>query len=280
MNIRETMEELEQKWLRQAYVFCRQCFSGIFLPSHDETHHLRTWHFARDLIPGFHRNIHPLTANQTEGILLAVMLHDTGMSKTPDVTHGHESRRLAEAFFKEMPASPVLAPEILEAIEKHDDKTYTTHPSRDTDEGIILSLLSLADDMDAFGNTGVFRYYEIYRLRGIPVGQLAERVIPNLDQRYHILAEKLSAWPDASRLHRERYLMTRHFFKDLDNKIPEALTVIDTIEKYIRIPRIKPEKAIPEILKNPGSKYITEFFTSLKKELALTGNLPNTQNIN
>ncbi len=275
MNIRETMEEFEHKWLRQAYGFCRQCFSGVFLPSHDETHHLRTWHFARGLIPGFHRNIHPLTADQIEGILLAVMLHDTGMSKTPDITHGHESRRLAEVFFGEIPASPALAPEILEAIEKHDDKTYITHPSQETDEGIILSLLSLADDMDAFGNTGVFRYYEIYRLRGIPVGQLAEKVIPNLDQRYRTLAEKLSVVPDTLQQHRERYLITRHFFEDLHNKMPEALAVIDAFDKFIRVPRTKPEKAIPEILKNPGNKYVTNFFTSMQNELALSADLQN-----
>ncbi len=280
MTIRETIDAAEHKWLGEVYGYCRQCFSTAYLPSHDETHHLRAWHFARELIPGYHKIIRPLSRDQVEGILLAVMLHDTGMSETIDFTHGHASRRLSEIFFSRTPDPPALSRAILEAIEKHDDKDYSSLPSAVSDEGIILSLLSLADDMEAFGFTGVFRYYEIYVMRAIPTGQLAGRVLPNLDHRFRSMQAQLASWPDILGKQKKRYLITRNFFVSLQEKDPGAREVIEVFEKYIRIPREKPERVIPEIPKQQKAAYVSDFFTGMQKELLLSGDFRNMQNIN
>lgn len=267
MGIPETIEQKERKWLGRAYGFCRDCFSGTYLPSHDETHHLRAWHFAKTLIPGYHQAIQQLTPEQMEGILLAVMLHDTGMAETTDVTHGRASRRLAETFFANMPAPPALAADILTAIEKHDDKSYSSGISPVSDEGIILSVLSMADDMDAFGATGVFRYYEIYSLRGFTVKEMAKAVLSNLDRRHETMVSKLQCWPKAFSDTERRYLITRRFFEDLQAGNPEALMVTDIFESAMRRPLIKPEEAIPEVLRASRDPYVSAFFTRMHEEL-------------
>ncbi|MCD6202433.1 MAG: hypothetical protein J7K46_11565 [Bacteroidales bacterium] len=268
MNIRETIDAAEHKQLGEAFDFCRKCFSTVYLPSHDETHHLRVWHFAKGLIPGYHKTIRPLSRDQVEGILLAVMLHDTGMSETIDFTHGHASRRLAAMFFSRTPSPPTLTHAILTAIEKHDDKNYASPHSPASDEGIILSLLSLADDMDAFGFIGVFRYYEIYVMRAIPSGQVAERVLPNLDHRFNTMEAQLAPWTDLLRKQKKRYLITHNFFVNLQEKDPGAKEVIEVFEQHIRIPRKNPEQIIPEMLKHKKTTYVSDFFTGMQKELS------------
>lgn len=268
MTIQEIIEEVEHQWLDQLYDFCRSCFSTIYLPSHDESHHLRTWHFSRELIPGYDQRIYPLTKPLIEGTLIAAMLHDTGMSETIDFTHGRAGRRLAESFLSQYSTPPVLNVKILEAIEKHDDKNYSNSMSRNTDTDVMLSLLSLADDMDAFGAIGVFRYYEIYTLRGIPVNQLAVRVLPNLENRYKTMAHHLQTWPGILTKQKQRYRETRQFFEDLGKDNSSTLQVIHYFEEYIRILQKKPEQVMPGLLKNIRGKYALDFFTGLQNELS------------
>jgi HD superfamily phosphodiesterase len=267
MNIQKTIEQAEYKWLSEVYNFCRNGFSSTYLPSHDETHHFRVWHFAKALIPGYHSIIHPFTTAHIEGILLAAMLHDTGMSETLDVNHGRAGRHLAVLFLNKMPSIPELADDILDAIEKHDDKSYSSESSREKDEGIILTILSLADDMDAFGAIGVFRYYEIYLLRGITVGKMAGKVLPNLDRRYDAIENRLQSWPKMLSDIEKRYRTTRGFFEDLQASDPRALNVTDIFESVMRKPRLKPEEAMPEILKNVDDPYMAAFFAEMQREL-------------
>ncbi len=268
MNIQTTAEQIEKKWLGETYGYCRKCFSGTHLPSHDEIHHLRVWYFAKTLLPEYHKRIHELSREHIEGILLAAMLHDTGMSQTLDITHGRASRRLAETFFLSSSSPPALADDILAAVEKHDDKSYSDVISTETDQGIIFSVLSLADDLDAFGATGVFRYYEIYLLRGFEVSEMATAILPNLDRRYESVTMKLASLPNLLTGIEQRYLTTRRFFEDLKTGDPCALRILDTFEISIRKPGIKPEQAIPEILKKGGDPCVSRFFRIMQRELS------------
>ncbi len=267
VDIDTVIKQIESTRLEEAYGFCKGCFSGTYLPSHDETHHLRAWHFAKTLIPGYHKAIQRFTPEQIEGILLAVMLHDTGMAETTDVTHGRASRRLAETFFAGMVIPPALTAGILIAVKKHDDKSYSSALSAASDEGIILSVLSTADDMDAFGTIGVFRYYEIYSLRNVKVKEMAGEVLPNLDRRYEVMGSKLQCCPEAFSDTGRRYLITRRFFEDLKAGDSRALKVTDIFEHSIRAPRKKPEAAIPEILRNFREPYVSGFFNRMQEEV-------------
>jgi HD superfamily phosphodiesterase len=222
----------EQEWLGRTLAYCRNCFPGGVLPSHDEQHHLRTWRYARQLIPLARRHLFPLIGEEITALLLACLLHDTGMRETLSPAHGAASRRLAARFFDTQPQAPPLREEILTAIEKHDEKEYREKITPDTPAGRILTLLTVADDLDALGYTGIYRYYEIYSLRGILLTETALRVKDNLEKRFGHMQPLLEHDPSLLQYHRRRYRITRSFFEDLaGRKKGEALAVIRFLEK-------------------------------------------------
>lgn len=243
------------------------------MPSHDESHHLRTWYFARDLIMALIKDGAQFSPDIIEAVLIAVLLHDTGMSITTDVTHGTASRKLTGQFFSGISGTPVLKEEILQAIERHDNKDYTKEAVTGNNTGVILFILSLADDMDAFGTIGVFRYYEIYTLRGIHTEDLPEKIIPNLDNRFMTMSVRLKNLSRFLSVQKKRYLQTRKFYEDLSGSsstsdLEGAEKVIRYFEEEIRMPRNKPEEIIPSLLPGISKNYPLFFFTEFKKELS------------
>jgi len=108
--------------------------------------------------------------------------------------------------------------QILDAIEKHDDKNYTNKQAPKS----ILSILCTADDIDAFGLIGVIRYSEIYMLRGLNMNQLSDSVIKNLDKRFTHFESTYKFLPYLYEKQYKKYQITRKFFEALENEI--ALT--------------------------------------------------------
>ncbi len=266
--VRKLIITAGQQWLGRTYDYCRRCFAGHYLPSHDETHHLRVWHYARQLILLFYRDDLPPDAAEIEAHLLASLLHDTGMAETISADHGAAGRRLAARFFETLPTPPLLAKEILRAIEKHDDKTYREEADPATPAGRILILLSLADDLDAFGYIGVFRYYEIYTLRGLSVSNDSRKIIRNLDLRFEHMQPYLLPEDDFPARHRQRYLITRSFFEDLAGRRREdALRVIRFLDEEILQPRRRPEEVLNGTSFPAEDPYLHRFLTEMSKEL-------------
>jgi len=258
----------EQKWLGRTYAYCRACFGAVSLPSHDEHHHLRTWHHARALIAMAQPHLFPLTGDEIKALLLACLLHDTGMSETLSPAHGAASRHLAERFFNTLPDPPPLREEILTAIEKHDDKAYREKISTDSPGGRILTLLAVADDLDAFGYTGVCRYYEIYSLRLIPVAAMANKVVENLEKRFGNMQPLLSLSPELLQHHRQRYRITRGFFEDLaGRKKEEALTVIRYLEDLLKDPPRSIREKLTTSLSGIKEPYLKKFLSGWLNEI-------------
>ncbi len=258
----------EQEWLGRAYAYCRECFRDITLPSHDERHHLRTWYHARELLTAAQPRLSPPGGDGIKALLLACLLHDTGMSETLSPAHGAASRRLAERFFSTLPEAPPLQEEILTAIEKHDDKTYRQKISGDTPAGRIFTLLAVADDLDAFGYTGVCRYYEIYSLRHIPVTAMAGKVQDNLEKRFGNMQPLLSSSPALLQHHRQRYLITRNFFEDLaGRKKEEALTVIRFLEDLLKDPPHEISRELDTAISGTENAYLKKFLSGWRKEM-------------
>ena len=85
------------------------------------------------------------------------------MSVDPGVKHGKHSRDLCQRFLMENNLPENDFTDVLEAIENHDNKDY----SGNTIQNDLLTILSISDDLDAFGITGIYRYSEIYLTRGI-----------------------------------------------------------------------------------------------------------------
>ncbi|MFN8208794.1 MAG: HD domain-containing protein, partial [Bacteroidales bacterium] len=143
----QILTRVEDRWLQILYLHDREIFSGIHLPSHDHTHHLRVWQFARELVMVWEESGRRFSMEEIELLILAVFFHDTGMSRTQQSRHGLVSREFCEAFLQENKLSAMAGKaELLDAIEQHDNKDYgLTH----RDPTGLLTLLNLADDLDA-----------------------------------------------------------------------------------------------------------------------------------
>jgi len=184
------MEDLiynvEQKWLKTLFKVCRDAFSDSFLPSHDETHHYRVWTIAIELIRELGAQNIYFSETDIEKIIIAVFFHDVGMSKNPDKEHGKISREICEDFFKKNQDKKIKGlNEIYEAIENHDDKEYKNNIHLHKDPKTLFSILSVSDDLDAFGIIGIYRYAEIFLMRNININELPDRVLDNITHRYH-----------------------------------------------------------------------------------------------
>ena len=178
--------EAERKWLLPLEKHCSALFRDTFLPSHSAGHHRRVWENCKSILRETDSFNPCISEKLTEGLLVAAWFHDTGMAVDPGPSHGQHSRKLCEAYFEPGGvAAPVLLDEILDALENHDSKERMLYRTISAEEPPgILELLSVADDMDAFGITGIYRYTEIYLHRGMPLRELGIRILRNARLRF------------------------------------------------------------------------------------------------
>ena len=173
-------------------ILCRRLFESAPMPSHDHLHHSRVWENAKVLLGRLHDAgmiSDPLIA---EKAIIAAFLHDTGLTLNREPDHGVQSRQICSKFLMTTDLSEADQEEILDAVEKHDDKDYTGA----SDPASLAAVISAADDMDAFGHEGIGRYAEIYMLRGIPPDELPRKVIANAESRFRHLEMTYSMFPD------------------------------------------------------------------------------------
>jgi hypothetical protein len=235
-TLNNLISSVEKEWLGKLYDHCRSSFKDRFLPSHDHYHHYRVWLFARELFSAFGHAGLSVSAEKICQTIFAVFFHDLGLSVTLAENHGSAGRDLCIEFFRDNDLKPPAGfEEILDAIEKHDDKTVSnTQAGVATGKFTLLDILRTCDDLDAFGYTGVYRYAEIYMLRRIPDELLAERVLENLDNRY-LNFTGIFPHPDAFARHQEsRYLITRDFYTALNEETGSS-NLLDHKRLIIRV---------------------------------------------
>ncbi len=192
-------------------------FSHTWLPSHDHTHHRRVWLFAKELVRALCTEGCHFSESKLEQLIIAVFFHDTGLTQTLDASHGRESREICRKFLNGFSAfSTDSAETILAAVEKHDDKTYAESfpPGKELPDD-ILTMLAVCDDLDAFGATGVFRYLEIYVQRGVPLRMMPEKVLENLEKRFHFLVQNFNMLGNFIQVHKKRYHYTADFYRKM-----------------------------------------------------------------
>ncbi|MBE0675786.1 MAG: HD domain-containing protein, partial [Bacteroidales bacterium] len=154
MRINQDKIQLNEYYTRLTDFFSRH-FGNTSIPSHDLSHHNRVWMNASYLINQMEAGPDFVFDNRKKlQVLIACMLHDIGMAKDSGVNHGRESRKLCEIFLHDHIPDESLHPDILIAVENHDNKKYTNIHPPDS----LLTILSVADDIDAFGFIGVYRY--------------------------------------------------------------------------------------------------------------------------
>ncbi|HEX2976523.1 MAG TPA: HD domain-containing protein [Bacteroidales bacterium] len=257
---------------QQFKVLLEDFFTSIYdeksLPSHGIGHHRRVWNYARELAP-------VLTGYNTPNpsfpgsLIIACYLHDLGMAIDPGITHGHHSANLCRQFLLQHGLKESDFPGLLSAILNHDNKNYGSNSAEDG----LFTILSVSDDLDAFGFIGVFRYFEIYSCRGISINRISDAIRENAQKRFSHFEEIFSFDQLLTHKHRERYEVLDQFFAGLKDQLTGSIKpgTFDHIEIIKVLEAMMSEKnEISCIIKenkeslNPSLKW---FFTGLSLEL-------------
>jgi hypothetical protein len=275
--LKQRIREAEEIWLLPLINHCNKLFSEVFLPSHDHLHHYRVWSNAKDLMIMLQESGCRISPELPLQLILAAFFHDTGLIRNHDEKHGLESRRLCEAFFRsgDHPL-PEGFPEILDAIEHHDDKSFRGRSIHSEPERQVLRLLSTSDDLDAFGYTGIYRYAEIYLCRDINLMELPGMILENLNNRFNNLKSILEPLPHFIYRQEIRYWITREFYHALAEANAAGAERADWKRELIRIFQdgirrkenlLKRERILPEMEHN---KEIQQFFMLIDEENSIS----------
>ena len=228
----DPLSSAEKIWLQPLYTYCKNLFNNKKLVSHDHTHHLRVWQYARQLLEEIGKTGQTIDQETVEHTIIACFFHDTGMSEKLEPRHGRVSRAICEKYFRSHPADIQNFETIFDAIEMHDDKSYAATQNENSFLPTSpLAVLQVADDLDAFGAIGVFRYAEIYLLRNIPSNEISDRVIENSQTRFNNITKKYTLLTDFLAFHRQRLDYLIHFYQSLKNKDNDAVAVFDFFQK-------------------------------------------------
>jgi HD superfamily phosphodiesterase len=208
MNLTASIESAELRFKQILEDFFISVYDEKNLPSHGIDHHRRVWGYAKELLSRFCcRNNSHSTCDPSK-LIIASYIHDIGMSVEPGPRHGKISRDFCIQFFDRYNLDKDEYTDVLETIENHDKKDY----SADTGTGSLLTILSVADDLDAFGFIGIYRYSEIYIKRGIDPHNLGYLIRENASKRFQNFATIFSLWNEYVQSHRKRYNILDEFF--------------------------------------------------------------------
>lgn len=277
MNCLNKLQKVENSWLDPLYYTCQRVFKQVHLPSHNEEHHLRVWITTKELIKQLNKQEVTFTQSDLTKLIIAAFLHDTGMSVKINKAHGKESRKICEEFIKKyVSASIKNLQELYDVIEKHDDKEYKNEFTKNKNPKSLFKILSVCDDLDAFGLNGAYRYTEIYLLRGVNVENIAIQVLKNLTNRVNYFTESFGHIEKFYRKHLKRSDITRSFFTDLNNDLLnknkiDSLSgptgVINLINRHIINEERTPLEASKLIVRNRSDSYVKNYFRKLVLEL-------------
>ena len=214
MLLSDKIASSEMRYKNLLEEFFIKIFDISILPSHGIDHHKRVWKYAKEIL--HHLNDHGFKIDEslTDKLLIACFLHDSGMSADPGPRHGIEGRRVCEKFLSENNLSSDTFSEVLQAIEQHDNKEYTfTNQPYD-----LLTILSVADDLDAFGFIGIYRYLEIYITRGSAMQDIGHPIIENSENRFQNLLRTYGFMSELIEKHIKRYSIICSFFNSYEQQ--------------------------------------------------------------
>lgn len=268
--------QAEKNWLHALYSHAEEVFQNTFLPSHDQSHHLRVWNISKQLLKEISTLHSFLTPAMVEGVLIASFFHDLGMVESTREDHGNLGMELCRSWFSEnaYPA-PSNFDRILEAIELHDRKEARIYPAAGTPPG-ILGILSVADDLEALGLIGIYRYAEIYLCRGISLEHLGTRIRENAEHRFSNLSSSPLAPGIIGEYEKQFHELTRFYagymqeLQEVDQpekSLDGHLGVINYIRTRGISQKIHPEDLAKLAQEEEMDPVIQEYFSSLKNEL-------------
>lgn len=231
----EFIKQIEKSYLAKTYDYVQDVFTGHHLPSHDHTHHFRVWQYAKEYLIQNKGTDKPLEHKEILSVFLSCFFHDTGMSVTLDKLHGSASKIIFDKFVNgHLNAEIFNFEETCLAIEKHDNKEAISFGIPGfSDNSNTQSILSVCDDLDAFGAIGILRYTEIYLLRKIPLQEISEAISDNLNYRFKNFVKSAEHLPEFFSRHSRRAEYTIDFFQNGINKRSWQYEYLETIQKYV-----------------------------------------------
>ena len=211
----------ESNWLGLLSSHAEQLFSRSFLPSHDHSHHQRVWNICKHLLKEISALNLRLDEAQVEGILIAAWFHDLGMVHSIREDHGKLGKELCVKWLGENGRKmPELYTEILYSIEWHDNKKNGAYPALHFNRRPgILSVLCIADDLEAFGSIGIYRYAEIYLMRNIDLAELGSRILENAEVRYENLLQSCAICQILLKVYQFQYETLQSFYQDYNTQL-------------------------------------------------------------
>lgn len=272
----DSIKRAETYWKPTLVAYLQHIYRNTHLPSHDLNHHLRVWEYSKQLLWEIEKDGAVRCNFNAEQVLVACLFHDTGLIHDRGERHGYQSRLICEQFFKESPDYTIENfDSVLHAIEHHDDKSVKSCKT-DISRGVdLVTLVSTADDLDAVGLVGIFRYIEIYALRGVQEKDLPTRVIENLQNRRANFQRHFSYLKPFSDHQHERYSVALNFFETLNQ---EVIFGGKQQDDYIQITRllidclINQQTEIDEVIQKgialSSNRVITAYFKGLSDELS------------
>jgi HD superfamily phosphodiesterase len=216
MKITGTIESAEKQYKQILEDFFISVYNEKSLSSHGIDDHRRVWNYSKELLELIPLKNIAKTSQLASELIIASYLHDIGMSVDPGVKHGGHSRDLCVQFLikNNLPQNDWQV--VLEAIENHDNKDYTSNTSMNE----LLKILSVADDLDAFGYTGIFRYSEIYLTRGIDPKKIGYMIRENAKKRFDNFVKVFGDGIEIVQKHKKRYNILDDFFSKYNEQLP------------------------------------------------------------
>jgi HD superfamily phosphodiesterase len=274
MDRSEIIRSAENQYKQILEEFFISVYSEITLSSHGIDHHRRVWDYAKEFLKqipsGNINNLLQFSSN----LIIACYLHDIGMSVNPGPKHGKLSRNFCVRFINQYDLPEDDFRDALEAIENHDNKDYSAHGKKND----LLTILSVSDDLDAFGITGVFRYTEIYLTRGIEPEKIGSLVRENAEIRFLNFLKTFGSYNEIVEKHTDRFNILDEFFSKYNTQLASYQFGLSHPSGYCGVIELfdhmlKRRIELREIYLEPD-KYLVDptirwFFTELKKEISV-----------
>jgi hypothetical protein len=273
MKLIDSIGSAENRYKQLLEDFFISVYNEQILSSHGIDHHRRVWIYAKELL-----NLIPLRKSVDisqfpTDLLIACYMHDIGMSINTGPKHGITSKNLCIRFLNQNHLPEKDFTESLNAIEFHDNKEYTANSDKDD----ILKILSVADDLDAFGFTGVYRYSEIYLIRGVESDKMGRLIRDNAEKRYKNFVKSFGEFDILIKKHGSRYKILDDFFGKYNEQLssyyfgtshPSGYCGVIELLRHMLDRRIELKEIYLEPEKFLVDPTIRWYFTELEKELA------------
>jgi hypothetical protein len=272
MNLNSLIESAELKYKQILEDFFISVYDEKSLSSHGIYHHRRVWRYAKELTVLLPAGKTTSDSQLPSKLIIASYLHDIGMSVETGESHGKYSRDLCIDFLDKnhLPADDYT--DVLEAIANHDKKDYQGNIA----VNVLLTILSVADDLDAFGFTGIYRYSEIYLVRGVSRAKIGDLILANAARRFDHFIRNFGSSDKLVQKQKKRYDILIDFFNNYNRQVQSYSFSVNqpagycgVLELFLKMIENKkePEELLKEADKQSFDEVIRWFLNGLKTEL-------------